>query len=226
MERLACLLAAGEGKISGMCHRLNQKVNLRVVAELFDASERSTETETVKDLFPLSDMLIVRMDLDGDRELVTCNWGLLPFWWKPSAKHKTHKSFQRMTFNARGETIHEKPSYREAFKTKRCLIPWTEFFEHGWYFEVADREISTFAGLWQSWNNSETDQTLETCTIVTCPANALVERYHPKKRMPVILNDDESRRRWLDPDVVERPPIADLISAFPADQMGHWEALT
>ena len=85
-----------------MCHRLNQKVNLRVVAELFDASDRSTETETTKDLFPLADMLVVRIDQDsdGDRELVTCNWCLLPFWWKPSAKHKTHKSFQRMTFNA------------------------------------------------------------------------------------------------------------------------------
>ena len=115
-----------------MCHRMNQKVNLRTVAELFDATDRSAATDTVKDLFPLTDMFVVRQDPDGDRELVVCNWGLLPFWWKPSAKHKSHKSFQRITFNARGETIHEKPSYREAFKSKRCLIPWTEFFEHGW----------------------------------------------------------------------------------------------
>jgi len=207
-----------------MCHRFNQKVNLRVVADFVDATDRSSPAETTKDLFPLADLLVVRLDLDGDRELVTCNWGLLPFWFKPSAKHKTHKSFQRMTFNARGETIHEKPSYREAFKSKRCLIPWTEFFEHGWYFKIAGTEISTFAGLWQSWKNPEEDQVLETCTIVTCPANELVEKYHPKKRMPVILNDEESRRRWLGPDVVERPAIDDLISAFPAERMEHWEA--
>ena len=207
-----------------MCHRFNQKVNLRVVSDLVDATDRSTETEKTKDLFPLADMLVVRTDQDGDRELVTCNWGLLPFWFKPSTKHKTYKSFQRMTFNARGETIHEKPSYREAFKSKRCLIPWTEFFEHGWYFNVAETEVSTFAGLWQNWKDPESDQTFETCTIITCPANALVEKYHPKKRMPVILNDEESRRRWLDPDVVERPAIDDLISAFPDDQMEHWNA--
>lgn len=207
-----------------MCHRMNQKVDLKVVAQLFDATNRSTTTETVKDLFPLTDMLVVRQDQGGDRELVVCNWGLVPFWWKPSAKHKTHRSFQRMTFNARGETIHEKPSYREAFKSKRCLIPWTEFFEHGWYFKVCERDVSAFAGLWQSWSDSESGKTLETCTIVTCQANELVEQYHPKKRMPVILNDEDSQRRWLDADVVERPAIDDLIVPFPADQMEHWEA--
>ena len=203
---------------------MNQKVNLRVVSELFEATDRSTATETVKDLFPLADMLVLRMDQDGDRELATCNWGLLPFWWKPSAKHKTHKSFQRMTFNARGETIHEKPSYREAFKSKRCLIPWTEFFEHGWYFKVRDSAVSAFAGLWQSWTDLESGLSLETCTIITCPANELVEQYHPKKRMPVILDDAESHRRWLDSDVVERPAIDDLISPFPASRMEHWKA--
>lgn len=203
---------------------MNQKANPRDVAELFEAVDRSTKTETIKDLFPLADMLVVRMDQEGDRELVTCNWGLVPFWWKPSAKHKTHRSFQRITFNARGETVHEKPSYRHAFKSRRCLIPWTAFFEHGWYFKVQGRDVSAFAGLWQSWKDPDSDEPLETCTIVTCPANQLVEQFHPRKRMPVILDDEESWRRWLDPDVVERSAIDDLIAAFPAERMEHWEA--
>lgn len=215
---------AEKGRISGMCHRMNQKASPHDVAELFDAVDRTSETETVKDLFPLADMQVVRVDPDGDRELVTCNWGLLPFWWKPSARHRTHRSFQRMMFNARGETIHEKPSYREAFKSRRCLIPWTEFFEHGWYFKVQDSDLSAFAGLWQSWKDPETGQSLETCTIVTCPANELVEQFHPRKRMPVILDDEEARRRWLDSDVVERSALDDLIAAFPAERMEHWKA--
>ncbi len=194
------------------------------MAEILECPDRTDSPDLTEDLFPLNDMLVVRLDRDGDRELVTCKFGLLPFWWKPSAKHKTHKSFQRMTFNARGETVHEKPSYRDAFRSKRCLIPWTAFFEHGWYFKVRDVEFSTFAGLWQSWRNPETRECLETCTIVTCAANDLVEKYHPKKRMPVILDDTESRRRWLNSDVVEREDLADLIAPFPSERMDHWEA--
>lgn len=207
-----------------MCHRFNQKVNLKVVGELLRATDRSSKPELSKDLFPLADILVARLDEDGDRELVSCNWGLLPFWWKPSDRYKTRKTFQRMTFNARGETIHEKPSFREAFKSRRCLIPWTEFFEHDWYFALEDREVSTFAGLWQSWNDPESGDSLETCTIVTCAANELLEQYHPRKRMPVILDDEESRQRWLSPDIVERPAIADLLLPFPADCMKHWRA--
>jgi putative SOS response-associated peptidase YedK len=112
-------------------------------------------------------MLVARMDRDGDRELVSCNWGLLPFWWKPSAKRKPHRNFQWMTFNALGETIHEEICYCESFTSKRCLIPWTEFFERGWYSRGRDSVVSAFAGLWQSWDDSEAGQTLETFAITS-----------------------------------------------------------
>jgi putative SOS response-associated peptidase YedK len=211
-----------------MCHRFNQKANLVTVAEVFRADHVRSDFAQQKDLFPLAEIPVLRLDDDGDRELVTCSWGLLPFWWKPSAKQKTHKSFQRMTFNARGETVHEKPSFRNAFKSRRCLIPWTEFFEHGWYFalteDAMDQGVSCFAGLWESWTNPETEERLESCTIVTTAANELLEKYHPKKRMPVILPDEEARRRWLSPDTVERPPIEDLFLPLAAELMTHWEA--
>lgn len=217
-----------------MCHRFNQKANLVTVAEALSVEAGNVRAEFAqqKDLFPLADIPVVRLDEGGERELVTCSWGLLPFWWKPSAKQKTHKSFQRMTFNARGETVHEKPSYRNAFKSRRCLIPWTEFFEHGWYFSLTDDEmlsangeaVSAFGGLWESWKDPETQEPLESCTIITTAANELLEKYHPKKRMPIILRDEESQRRWLSPDTVERPPIEDLFQPIPAGVMTHWEA--
>ena len=108
-----------------MCHRFNQKANLVTVAEALSVEAGNVRAEFAqqKDLFPLADIPVVRLDEEGERELVACSWGLLPFWWKPSAKQKTYKSFQRMTFNARGETVHEKPSFRNAFKSRRCLIP-------------------------------------------------------------------------------------------------------
>ncbi len=207
-----------------MCHRFNQKANLKDVAEALAVPQVRVEFSTQKDLFPLTDIPVVRLDGDGEREIALCNWGLLPFWWKPSAKHKSPGSFQRMTFNARGETIHEKPTFRAAFKSRRCLIPWTEFFEHDEYFALEDRELSTFAGLWECWQDPETGDELQSCTIVTTEANELVEQYHPKKRMPVILDDEDSRARWLSPDIVERPPLEELLRPFPADVMRHWPA--
>ncbi len=207
-----------------MCHRFNQKANLKDVAEALAVPQVRVEFLTQKDLFPLADIPVVRLDGDGEREIALCNWGLLPFWWKPSAKHTSPGRFQRMTFNARGETIHEKPTFRAAFKSRRCLIPWTEFFEHDEYFALEDRELSTFAGLWECWMDPETGDELQSCTIVTTEANELVEQYHPKKRMPVILDDEDSRARWLSPDIVERPPLEEVLRPFPADAMRHWPA--
>ncbi|MFP6763364.1 MAG: SOS response-associated peptidase [Planctomycetaceae bacterium] len=209
-----------------MCHRFNQKASPVTVGQTFQAEHVRTAFAQQKDLFPLADVPIVRLDEQGDREIVTCSWGLLPFWWKPSDRQRNHRGFQRMTFNARGETVHEKPTFRAAFKTRRCLIPWTEFFEHGWYFSlhsdtVPGQTVSAFAGLWESWNCHETGSAIDSCTIITTAANSLLEQYHPKKRMPVILADAEACRRWLSPDTVERQSIEDLFHPLNADLMVH-----
>lgn len=203
---------------------MNQKANLSDVAALFSVNDTLTDVAQQMDLFPLTDIPVVRTSPDGGRELVACSWGLLPFWWKPSARQSTFKSFQRMTFNARGETVHEKPSFRAAFKSRRCLIPWTDFFEHGWYFSILDQEVSAFAGLWESWTNPVSGELIESCTIITTVANELLEKYHPKKRMPVILETDEARSRWLSPDIQERAALEDLIQPLSASRLTHWQA--
>ena len=213
-----------------MCHRFNQKASPATVGKVFQAAHIRTDFAQQKDLFPLAEVPVVRLNGDGDREIVTCSWGLLPAWWKPSDRQKTHRSFQRMTFNARGETVHEKPTFRAAFKTRRCLIPWTEFFEHGWYFSrqtdtTAEQPVSAFAGLWESWTSHDRSEHLESCTVVTTAANSLLEQYHPKKRMPVILADEDACRRWLSPDTLERQSIEDLFHPLSADLMQHRRAL-
>jgi putative SOS response-associated peptidase YedK len=120
-------------------------------------------------------------------------WGLIPRWAKdPSMGSKL--------INARCETLHEKPSFRSAFKSRRCLIPATGFYEwqrvkggakQPYYFHVNDNRIFALAGLWESWND------IETCTIITTDANEMVAPIH--QRMPVIITAKDYQV-WLDVD--------------------------
>lgn len=191
-----------------MCHRYNINVSPRKLAEIFDVVRSQFETAIEEDLFPLASGPVVRLDEHGDRELILMEWGFLPSWWKPSAKSKSRKSFQRKCFNARSETAHEKPTFRNAFKHRRCIVPALKFEEKGHYFGNPDAEIMAFAGLWEAWRDDE--QSLETYTILTTePNKAIADVGH--HRMPVILPDEAAMKRWLSPDHVEREALASLF---------------
>ena len=131
------------------------------------------------------------------RSIKAMNWGLIPHWAKdPKIAYKM--------INARSETVAEKPSYRDAFKSKRCLIPASGFYE--WqksaldpkkktpiHIRLKESELFAFAGLWSLWKNSESE--IFSYTIITTEANDYLKEFHD--RMPVILNQsDESK--WLD----------------------------
>ncbi|HET9571240.1 MAG TPA: SOS response-associated peptidase [Bacteroidales bacterium] len=127
-------------------------------------------------------------------------WGLMPSWAKD-------KSLQNNTLNARIETLHEKPSFRNILNN-RCLIPADGFYEWQWLdtagkkkqkflITIDDDEIFSFAGLWSTWADFSTGELLETYTIITRPANELMATIHnSKRRMPWILprTDEHS---WL-----------------------------
>lgn len=127
----------------------------------------------------------------GKRELVSMRWGLMPSWWKKSAKGEP------ATFNARAETVAEKPMFRDAFKRHRCLIPASGYYE--WmptpegkqpvYFTPARGPALTFAGLWDEWRDTETGQPLKSCTMIITDANSFVRDVHD--RMPVLLEPDQ-----------------------------------
>lgn len=131
--------------------------------------------------------------LDAEnRHVQMFRWGLIPAWAKnPAMGYKM--------FNARAETIDEKPSFRAAFQRRRCLIPADGFYEwkadggkkFPYLFTLKDKVPFTFAGLWETWH-SQDGGVINSCTIITTEPNSVVAQYHD--RMPVIFTNNE---RWL-----------------------------
>ncbi len=154
----------------------------------------------------------------GENRLDFYTWGLIPSWAKDP-------EIGNRLINARAETLAEKPSFRTAFRRRRCLILADGFYE--WrlnpdgksktpmYIRLASGKPFAFAGLWELWNSSDGSQIYST-TIITTQPNALMQSIH--NRMPVIL-PPETYARWLEP--AERKPkeLTDLLQPFPAEAM-------
>jgi len=150
-------------------------------------------------------------------------WGLIPFW----AKDMT---IGVRMINAKSETLVEKPSFRDAFAKRRCLIPADGFYE--WqksaakgpsiphYYRMADGKPFFFAGLWDTWKDSE-GKPLNSCTIITCSANKLVGQIH--ERMPVIFNA-ASAWDWLKPAAI--PDLQKMLLPYPAEKMNEYVVST
>jgi len=126
---------------------------------------------------------------DNGRELVMLRWGLIPFWAKDP-------SIGNRMINARVETVAEKPSYRAAFRHRRCVVLADGFYE--WHTEngvktpyfisLADDEPFALAGLWEAWTDREKDASVETTTLITTSANEFMQPLH--HRMPVVMQAD------------------------------------
>jgi putative SOS response-associated peptidase YedK len=158
-------------------------------------------------------------------------WGLIPFWTKNEEKAN---EIRTKTFNARAETLFEKPSFRGPIKNKRCLVIADGFFEwrevkgknYPYYIRMADKEAFAMAGIWDTWTNKDTDEKYNTFSVITTRANPLLEKIHnKKKRMPAILRQDDERR-WMDSEITRDDinsmlePIADsLLEAHTVSKM-------
>ncbi len=170
---------------------------------------------------PMQDVPVVRLGQTGERELAHVRWGLVPRWAKdPSIGSKM--------INARAETLAQKPSFRTALKRHRCLIPADGFYE--WKtipgagkqpLHIGMKDGSTFAlaGLTERWLSPEGD-VLDTCTIVTTQANALLATMH--ERMPVIIAPPHYER-WLDAAVSD---VEALFAPYPAEAMTYYPVST
>jgi putative SOS response-associated peptidase YedK len=159
---------------------------------------------------------------EGARDLVRMRWGLVPFWWS-----KPLKELRLATFNARVETVTTKPFFREPFRTRRCLLPISGYYE--WedtpggkqphYFTARDGSpILTAAGLWDQWKNRETDERIKSCTMIITEPNEFVAEVHD--RMPVLLRPDQFDH-WLNGDMtVEelRPVPNDYLQRWPVSK--------
>jgi putative SOS response-associated peptidase YedK len=148
---------------------------------------------------------------DGERQLGTFDWGLVPFWAKD-------RKIGARLINARIETAAEKPAFRDSFTARRCIIPAEGFYE--WepkdrgklphYFFAPDGQSLALAGLWSSWKDPDSGDRLRTCTILTGEPNEVVQPIHD--RMPVIL-PDTIWDSWLDPEVADAGVIRDLLAS-------------
>jgi putative SOS response-associated peptidase YedK len=142
------------------------------------------------------------------RELSLMRWGLIPSWAKDS-------SAATSMINARSETASTKPAFRDALKSRRCLIPADGFYEwqkngkvkQPFCFEVNDGELFAFAGLWDRWRDAGGNW-IKTCSILTTTPNAVTSPVHD--RMPDILNTD-SYDLWLDPGMKNTAAVSELL---------------
>jgi putative SOS response-associated peptidase YedK len=191
-----------------MCGRFTQTHSAAEIAALFNLEE----TPDWQPRYNIAPTQLIPTIVES-HQFKPLRWGLIPSWSKDS-------SIASKLINARAETVSEKPSFREAFKRRRCLIAADGYYEwkkqpgkkQPFYFRLESGEPFAFAGLWERWHSPE-GETIETCTIITTEANDLAATVHD--RMPVILSQDEYDR-WLDPDFKS---AQSLLHPYSSDKM-------
>lgn len=190
-----------------MCGRYELSSHPAAIALAFGLAH-PPELTARYNIAPTQRVPIVRLDSDGQRELVQVRWGLVPRWAKDP-------SIGARLINARGETVAQKAAFRAAYARHRCLLPATGFYE--WqarpggkqplHIGMADDAPFGMAGLFERWRSSE-GEVLDTCTIITTGANETLRPVHD--RMPVIV-PTESHARWLD---AANADVADLLAPW------------
>jgi putative SOS response-associated peptidase YedK len=188
-----------------MCGRFAQFTVLETLAKRFPIDTVTCKVESNYNVTPSQEILsIIQKE---NNLLVRLNWGIVPFWVKEPSK-------AARPINARMETAAKKPSFKAAFKYRRCLILADGFYE--WkkvggrkqpcFFALAGKEPFAFAGLWETWHDAD-GSALNSCTILTTKANDSIRAVH--HRMPVILMPD-AYEKWLD-QTLQNPGEVEIL---------------
>ena len=202
-----------------MCYHIIQSKLRKQIERRFKAKfnpESSFTPSTHLNGFDFPSIPIITND---KREIIQdFNWGFIPEWSKS-------KDIRAVTLNAKIETLHEKPSFKHSVQ-QRCLILANGFYEWQWRDTKGKNKVKyqigiegdalfAFAGLYSHWHNDQTNEIVNTCTIVTTEANPLMATIHNiKKRMPVILRA-EDEINWLHQEPVDQfayPYEVDLVA--------------
>ena len=197
-----------------MCGRYNLVSDARALVDFFSL-DNSLEVRSRYNIAPSQDIPAIRQGPSG-RTVALLRWGLIPHWAKEA------KIGYRM-INARAETVAEKPSFRTAFRRRRCLVPATGFYEwrsvaggkQPYNICMKDGGLFAFAGLWEQWRGGE-EGVVESCTIIVTDANDLIRPVHD--RMPVIL-DPGDYATWLDPGMQDADRLLSLLEPYPAAEL-------
>ncbi|SFL94735.1 SOS response-associated peptidase [Nitrosomonas communis] len=177
------------------------------------------EMEPRYNIAPTTDILVIR-DSDKGRQGSMMRWGLIPPWAKETRKLP-------LLFNARAESLASKPMFRQAFRSRRCLVPASGFYEwkksaegaskQPFYISAKDGPLS-FAGLWESATIDET--VIHSCTIITTDSSSLMRPIHD--RMPVIL-PREVWDTWLSSSQLPDEALLSLLQPYSSEQMQLWQ---
>ncbi len=198
-----------------MCGRFTLSVSKETLTQAFHLEFPNIAAQY--NIAPTQEVATVLHNVESNqRQFQHLRWGLIPSWAK-------NTSIGAKLINARAETIAEKPSFRSAFKHRRCLIIADGFYEwqkqegkkQPFYFRLNSGQPFGFAGLWEKWKSPEGLE-INSCTIVTTQANELLQPIHD--RMPVILADSDFDL-WLNPEVQKAEALQQLLVPYPASAM-------
>lgn len=198
-----------------MCGRFALVTEKRILEMLYGLELR-WDLQPRYNIAPSQEILTLRWSTQFEkREFIYLKWGLVPFWAKDS-------SIGSRMINARAETAPDKPSFRDAFKKRRLIIPASGFFEwkkeeagtkQPYYISPKEGGLFSLAGLWERWEKG--GKPLESCTILTTEPNRLVAPLH--SRMPVIISPRDLEN-WLDPRA-DHADLFELLKPFPPEEM-------
>jgi putative SOS response-associated peptidase YedK len=202
-----------------MCGRFTRTNSLEEILQEFEIAEVACDLGPSYNVAPTQPIAVIAEE-GGARRLVTLRWGLIPSWAKDA-------SIGNKLINARAETLSQKPSFRQAFKKRRCLIVADGFFE--WqkrgatkvplYIRLQSGKPFGFAGLYEYWTPPG-GQPIGTCAIITTEANDRMRPIH--HRMPVIL-PREHHALWLNPAVEDEALLLSLLEPFVDGDMETYE---
>ena len=203
-----------------MCGRFALVTEKHILELLFELDYSfDFELKSRFNIAPTQQAPVVRLSVaEGKRELALLKWGLVPFWSKD-------ETIGNRLINARAETVHEKPAFRDAYKKRRLLVPASGFYEwksetggkQPYFITAKSKELISLAGLWERWDKGS-EQPLETFTILTTEPNPLIAELH--NRMPVII-PPQSFGVWLDP-LTGEDRLQQLLKPYPEDQLTYY----
>lgn len=201
-----------------MCGRFTSKAKPEQVEREFKVGKVNPNLFEPRYNIAPTQVIPVVLETEGERIINALRWRLIPAWAKD-------ESIGNKLINARAETLSEKPSFRDAFRKRRCIIPASGFYEwqksnkgakQPFYFYLKDKEVFGFAGLYEEWLDRHSGEILETYAIITTEANACLEPVHD--RMPVILKA-EDYDQWLDAKETRADKLEKLLAPYPSEAM-------
>jgi len=203
-----------------MCGRYALYSDIEQLKTRFPIDRVESETTPSYNVAPTQEVLAV-IHQGEFNTLDKLHWGLVPFWAKDT------KIGYKM-INARQETVSSKPSFREAFKKRRCLIPADGFYEwygtkgqkHPVFITLPDKKPFVFAGLWETWQDkAEPGTVYRSCTIITREAAGELAKIH--NRMPVVLAP-EAYAAWMEPGKDEVESLLDILSSGAVTEFAYY----